>query len=54
MSASPLVEVINYPQVIARAIADEMNEANVPAPRAGRWNPMTVSLILKREREGRG
>ena len=34
-----------------RAIADTMNEANVPAPRAGRWNPMTVSLILKREKK---
>jgi hypothetical protein len=34
-----------------RAIANAMNAANVPAPRAGRWNPMTVSLILKREKK---
>ena len=32
-----------------RAIADAMNTAKVPAPRARKWNPMTVSLILKRE-----
>ncbi len=33
-----------------RAIADSMNAANVPAPRAGRWNAQSVLLILRREK----
>jgi DNA invertase Pin-like site-specific DNA recombinase len=37
-----------------RAIADAMNTEKIPAPRAGKWNAMTVSLILKRESGGRG
>jgi site-specific DNA recombinase len=48
-AAVDLVLQLRSKGLALRAIADEMNAGNVPAPRAGKWNAMTVSLILNRE-----